>query len=551
MNELTQSFPPIETLDIPDDEYDNYILRSSRSVKQIKKVKRKKKATNPIDEKKKKVAKDTKLDLQSEKPCPDNEWLSFCVYDDLARALVTAGYKSPTEVQKNSLIDLIKIKKDSVVAAETGSGKTLLYIIPILQKCLQIKYHTDDTNHLGKLRCLILTPTRELAIQVKNMTNKISKPLEIFCVDIIGGLSEIKQERLLSKRPQILVGTPGRLWTYIEQYPHDHLHDLSGFKLLVIDEVDRMTEEGHFKQLSQIIGHLDKINKSYVKYVISATLGVKVDKTAKCESFYKVSKIVDVKKCIVHDFTNKSVTPDSLKEYKLFCDDKQLNLMLYLILLKSGKTLIFVPSIKVSDWLNIFLNNLNIFPLKLNSKMDQKNRLKLFDKFNSTNSIMIATDVASRGLDFPDIETIVHYNVPTNPDIYVHRSGRTARQFKCGSSVLIVNPSGVKYYHQIVQSLNREKDMEEYDVDLSQIKRYQNLIHKCSELTDKCFQIRKWESCNRWFKEKSIASETIIDPYFVKSSQPDEKTLKLAKSGVEKQKKYLQSELLNINHCRF
>ncbi|KAF0988000.1 hypothetical protein HZS_3562, partial [Henneguya salminicola] len=515
---LSEEFPVIEVLDIEKDEYDKIVSNKSKIInkKIIKKTKNKKKVISVKKE-----------DLNEEIIGPNNAWLDMGVPHALSIELTKNGFINPTGVQKNCVPKLIKMKNDSIVAAETGSGKTLAFIIPILTRCLSIKEESSG-NECNKLRCLIVTPTRELAIQVRNMTNKVSKILKIFCIEIIGGLSEIKQERMLNRRPQIVVGTPGRLWTYMDQYPHIHFQDLSGFKLLVIDEVDRMTEQGHFFQLKNIIDFLKKkINGNYLTYIFSATLSVKKQnskyKSKKNDSIYdKISKFISMSKNFkIFDVSNPTVTPDSLSEYKIFCDKKQINLFLYYILLSSGKTIIFVNSIHTSDWLTIFLSYLNIQTLKLNSKMDQKNRLKLYDKFNETNSILIATDVAARGLDIPNIHTVVHYNVPINPDIYVHRSGRTARQHRPGQSILLVVPESHAQYKVILKILDRDSDLTEYSVDYQKLEKYKEIVNLSSHNTDEYLKIRKLESTDRWFKEKSLSSETILDHIFVKINPID------------------------------
>jgi len=177
-------------------------------------------------------------------------WIPFNIHPLLLRGLHSCGFKSPTPIQNNSIQVAIRDRKDIIGAAETGSGKTLAFGLPVLNSILNDKEVKEKY-----LRCLIVTPTRELAMQICDHLRQVSKFTKIRVVPVVGGLSHQKQERLLSYSPEIIVGTPGRLWEFMSQ-SNSYLSDISKLNFFIIDEADRMIEFGHFKELENITSTL-------------------------------------------------------------------------------------------------------------------------------------------------------------------------------------------------------------------------------------------------------------------------------------------------------
>eukprot|EP01083_Nonionella_stella_P043109 116350_1 len=179
-------------------------------------------------------------------------WKKYRLSVPILRALRSLKFTRPTPVQDACLLPATRDRKDVVGAAVTGSGKTLAFGIPIVQRVILEMEQADNPSDLNKLCALILTPSRELAMQVTQHIKAITKFSNIQAITLVGGMSEHKQRRLLSRRPQIVVATPGRFWELFEQ-GNEHLCDMSSLRFFVLDEADRLAAEGHFKELASII----------------------------------------------------------------------------------------------------------------------------------------------------------------------------------------------------------------------------------------------------------------------------------------------------------
>ncbi|XP_063968406.1 ATP-dependent RNA helicase DDX24-like isoform X1 [Lytechinus pictus] len=323
-----------------------------------------------------------------------------------------------------------------------------------------------------KLFGLVLTPTRELAVQVKNHLVAAAKMTNIKVAVVVGGMSAEKQKRVLKKRPDIIVGTPGRLWE-LYQLGEPHLASLPDIQCLVIDEADRMVEKGHYAELSEI---LDVLNSSEQKssrqtFVFSATLSLihlgplrkslkkayKQDKKDKLDSV--MAKVGIREDAEVVDLTKREGTASTLLESKIVCAVEEKDIYLFYFLRQyPGRTLVFTNSIDCIRRLVSILSLLECTPLPLHSSMIQKQRLKNLERFTKNpKGLLLATDVAARGLDIPDIEHVIHYQVPRTSESYVHRSGRTARQAKSGLSVTLLSPNEMNFYRRLCKTLNREE----------------------------------------------------------------------------------------------
>ncbi|XP_030838949.1 ATP-dependent RNA helicase DDX24-like isoform X3 [Strongylocentrotus purpuratus] len=323
-----------------------------------------------------------------------------------------------------------------------------------------------------KLFGLVLTPTRELAVQVKNHLVAAAKMTNIKVAVVVGGMSAEKQKRVLKKRPDIIVGTPGRLWE-LYQLGEPHLASLPDVKCLIIDEADRMVEKGHYAELSEILDILNTSEQrsSRQTFVFSATLSLihlgplrkslkkayKQDKKDKLDSV--MAKIGIKEDAEVVDLTKREGTASSLLESKIVCAVEEKDIYLFYFLRQyPGRTLVFTNSIDCIRRLASILTLLDCKPLPLHSSMHQKQRLKNLERFTGNpKGLLLATDVAARGLDIPDIEHVIHYQVPRTSESYVHRSGRTARQAKVGLSVTLVSPNEMNFYRRLCKTLNREE----------------------------------------------------------------------------------------------
>ncbi|KAF6129650.1 DEAD-box helicase 24 [Phyllostomus discolor] len=322
---------------------------------------------------------------------------------------------------------------------------------------------------------LVLTPTRELAVQVKQHVDAVARFTGIKTAILVGGMSTQKQQRMLNRQPEIVVATPGRLWELVKE-KHPHLSDLRQLRCLVIDEADRMVEKGHFAELSQLLEMLSdsQYNPKRQTLVFSATLTLvhqaparilhkkhtkKIDKTAKLDLL--VQKIGMRGRPKVIDLTRKEATVETLTETKIHCENDEKDLYLYYFLMQHpGRTLVFANSISCIKRLSGLLKVLDIMPLTLHACMHQKQRLRNLEQFaHLEDCVLLATDVAARGLDIPKVQHVIHYQVPRTSEIYVHRSGRTARAANEGLSLMLIGPEDMINFKKIYKTLKKDEDI--------------------------------------------------------------------------------------------
>ena len=396
-------------------------------------------------------------------------------------------FSSPTKIQRESIPVSVFGKCDILGASPTGSGKTLGNIsnpnmfnffsnsyfdilafgIPIVQSIQKILSENEgNTDHLYSV---ILTPTRELAQQIHKHLKEITKYTQVSIACIIGGLAVVKQERLLKLKPHIVIGTPGRIWELVKD-GNEHLQKIESVRFFVVDETDRMAEKGHFTELEEILKLLNNTdNKSQRQnFVFSATLTMLHDlpqhkkksknmtKDQRLNEFVTMFGMKDPK---VFDVTSQSGMAAKLIESLILFELGEKDFHLYYIIINHpGRTIVFCNSIECVKRIASVLSHLNITPVMLHGKMEQKQRLKNLENFQKNeDSIMVTTQVAARGLDIPNVQHVIHYQVPTTGEDYVHRSGRTARVDKEGLSILIVSPEEVKFFVKLQKTLGRSK----------------------------------------------------------------------------------------------
>lgn len=433
-------------------------------------------------------------------------------------------FTKPSQIQEQAL-PLALAGRDVIGVAETGSGKTLAFGFPILQ-CLaqQAAFAKESSSPLNEsLTALILTPTRELAIQVKDHLVAFAQFTGHHVVPIVGGMSIQKQTRQLDRNPAIIVATPGRLWELISTNP-TYSERLIQARFLVLDEADRMLESGHFEELSNILKLLERKREKtsdwdqHVKaaaaaktaggdddedqekkdgkgkedtvkptsiartdydfsrqtFIFTATLSKELSlnltrKKNKAKSAQQSTEgtLEDLMERIeFHDESpamvnvgSEKIVASKLLEAKIDCLTAEKDLYLYYFAKKyPGRTLVFVNSIDAIRHLVPMMQLLGIEALGMHAQMQQRQRLKNLDRFKSNPfAFMIASDVAARGLDIPLVDHVIHYQVPRSGDIYVHRSGRTARAENEGISLLICGPDEVQLYRKMCITLKKDK----------------------------------------------------------------------------------------------
>ncbi|XP_027725980.1 ATP-dependent RNA helicase DDX24 [Vombatus ursinus] len=552
-------------------------------------------------------------------------WKDLFVPEPVLRALSSLGFGAPTPIQALALAPAIRDNLDILGAAETGSGKTLAFAIPMIHSVLRwqeeqkqasqeqaeslsedgeslvdvdgssddgsetsnplpgereeeedgdpshnpgdIKLELDEEkpahhrNRSNPLLGLVLTPTRELAVQVKHHIDAVAKFTGIKTALLVGGMAPQKQQRMLTRQPEIVIATPGRLWELIKEQ-HHHLSNLKQLRCLVIDEADRMVERGHFVELSQLVEMLNdsQYNPQRQTFVFSATLTLvhqaparvfqkknakKIDKTGKLDML--MQKIGMRGKPKVIDLTRKEATVETLTETKIHCDKEEKDFYLYYFLLQyPGRTMVFANSIDCIKRLTALLSILDRDPLPLHANMHQKQRLKNLERFaERDNGVLLSTDVAARGLDIPDVQHVIHYQVPRTSEIYVHRSGRTARAAKEGLSLLLIGPDDVINFKKIYKTLEKNEEIPLFPIEIKCMKAIKERVNLARQIEKEEYYNSRAKQHNAWFQQAADALEIDLDDdIFIggRRNEQEESQKQRMMKGMKKQLKHLLSQ---------
>ena len=359
-----------------------------------------------------------------------NNFSNFDLSNESQKALEGLGFKNPTPIQSKAIPAGLS-GQDILANAQTGSGKTLAFALPLIEK---IK---NNTNSSG----LILTPTRELAKQIFSVVNIIlSYHEKIRSILLIGGEGIYTQSNSLKKSPQIIIGTPGRI--------NDHLDrgslNINNCDLVVLDETDKMLEMGFEFQVRDI---LKTIKNKKQMLMFSATLPNQIIKLS--SKYSNNPKRISIQQNEVLNFNIKQdvikVSPkDKFKELS------------NQIKKRDGSILVFVKTKYGTEKLSKRLKKDGIKSTALHGGLRQNKRSRIMDNFRDEKfRIMIATDIASRGIDVPHIEHVINYDLPQAPEDFVHRIGRTARAGSVGEALSFITPNDSKIWKSIEMTLQR------------------------------------------------------------------------------------------------
>lgn len=365
---------------------------------------------------------------------------SLGVVEVLRTAMEGIGWKSPTDIQRQSLPEALQ-GRDIIGLAETGSGKTGAFAIPILQALLAAPQ---------RLFAVVLAPTRELAFQINEVFEALGSAIALHSTCIVGGIDMMTQSIALAKKPHVIVATPGRLV--------DHLQNTKGFNLrnlkyLVMDEADRMLSMDFEEEINQILAVIPRERNTYL---FSATMTSKVAKLQKASLTNPVKVEVN----------NKFQTPKTLVQQYLFIPAKWKDCYLAYILdeIKQQSVIIFVATCNNALRVTLLLRNLGFKAVCLHGQLSQPKRLGALNKFKAgERNILVATDVASRGLDIPNVDMVINFDIPSHGKDYVHRVGRTARAGRAGKSVAFVTQYDVEAYQRLEALISQK--LPEYPAD--------------------------------------------------------------------------------------
>ncbi|KAL1954804.1 hypothetical protein VTO42DRAFT_708 [Malbranchea cinnamomea] len=340
---------------------------------------------------------------------------SFPLSRPILRGLASVGFSVPTPIQRKT-IPVALLGKDIVGGAVTGSGKTAAFIVPILERLLY------RPRKVPTSRVAILMPTRELAVQCYNVATKLATYTDITFCQLVGGFSLREQENILKQRPDVIIATPGR---FIDHMRNSASFTVDTLEILVLDEADRMLEDGFANELNEI---LTTIPKSRQTMLFSATMTDSVDKLIRVGLNKPVRLMVDSKKQTVGTLVQEFVRLRPGSEGKR---------MGYLLLLCStvytNRVIIFFRQKKEAHRARVIFGLSGLKAAELHGSMSQEQRIKSVEAFRDGKvAFLLATDVASRGLDIKGVETVINYEAPQSHEIYLHRVGRTARAGRSG-----------------------------------------------------------------------------------------------------------------------
>ncbi|MCS4304906.1 MULTISPECIES: DEAD/DEAH box helicase [Chryseobacterium] len=346
---------------------------------------------------------------------------------DILKAIGELGYESPTEIQKQTIPFILSDIRDLIALAQTGTGKTAAFSLPILDMI-------DDTSR--KIQLLVLCPTRELCLQISKDIKNYSKYMkDIKTTAVYGGSSIVDQMRSLKDKPQIIVGTPGRVIDLINR----KALDFSAIHWLVLDEADEMLSMGFKDELETILRETPETKQTFL---FSATMNKEVERISKNyltkPHRISVGSINEVKKNITHEY------------YVVGYRQKKEALKRLIDANPNQYSIIFCRTRMETQEVADFLMQNGYAADALHGDLSQAQRDTVMKKFRLKNiDILVATDVAARGLDVNSLTHVIHFSLPDDPEVFVHRSGRTGRAGKNGISMALIKPEESRKLKQI------------------------------------------------------------------------------------------------------
>ncbi len=332
------------------------------------------------------------------------------INENIKKALQNKGFVKPSEVQEKVIPSALD-GKDLVGKSKTGTGKTAAFAIPLIQKIIKGQ----------SCSALIVVPTRELALQVKEEIASIAVGSSIKSMAVFGGQSINRQIELLRRRPEIIVGTPGRLLDLISR----KILFFNKTKFLVLDEADKMFDMGFREDVSKIISFLPKERQSLV---FSATMPEEI--LDLINRHLKHDRIV-------FDLSEDNAPVQQIKQFYLMVDNKKkFNALFDVLSNDDSKTLVFCRTKRTVDWIERQFLKRKIRVLAIHGDKKQNMRTRIIEEFKkSKDGILIATDVVARGIHVDDIGNVINFDFPQESETYLHRIGRTARQGRTGRAI--------------------------------------------------------------------------------------------------------------------
>ena len=358
-----------------------------------------------------------------------DNFLNLGISKEILFNLKSLNLVKPTPVQQRAIVPGYE-GKDILAIANTGTGKTAAFGIPIIQRLNQNK----------SLSALILSPTRELSIQIgKHLRELMGKNINIKSAVLIGGDSMKKQIDLIKKKPRIIIGTPGRIYDHINR----KTLNLKSINILVLDETDRMLDLGFIQQIQKIINFLPSKKQTLL---FSATLPKNIRNISTKYLFNPVNISVEKKEKILQNINHNTLNINQGEKY---------NKLLQELDTREGSVIVFMKTKHSSKKIYLKLLKDGQSVNTIHGNIRQNKRINILNKFrNQKFRVLVATDIAARGLDIPHIEHVINYDLPQRTEDYIHRIGRTARAGKKGSALSFISENDKKIWKMISKLIN-------------------------------------------------------------------------------------------------
>jgi ATP-dependent RNA helicase RhlE len=358
---------------------------------------------------------------------------TFGLSDHILQGVRAAGYTSPTPIQSLAIRPALE-GKDIIASAQTGTGKTAAFVLPILQRLAIASVDRRDARHP---RALVLTPTRELAHQIQDAVETYGRFLSLHAVSIYGGVDMTKQVKLLRRGADIVVATPGRLLDHLQR----STIDLTKIQVLVLDEADRMLDMGFIKDVRKIIGRLPKARQTML---FSATLSNDINMLAGSilqdpETFQIGERRNPVETITQHFYEAPKEGKMDLLAHALNAETME-------------SVLVFSRTKHGADKISRRLEQGGFASIAIHSNRTQAQRERALEGFKrGTYRVLVATDIAARGIDVSGISHVINFDVPQFAEDYIHRIGRTGRAGASGDAITFVSRDEHQYLRRIEQ----------------------------------------------------------------------------------------------------
>lgn len=357
--------------------------------------------------------------------------------EPIRRALKSEGYTQPTPIQKQA-IPILLDHKDLLGCAQTGTGKTAAFAIPIIQSLLE---NPADPSRSRQIKALVLCPTRELAAQIGQSFNSFARFTPIRTAVIFGGVPQSAQETALIRGVDVLIATPGRLLDLMGQ---GYIH-FGNLKWFVLDEADLMLDMGFIPDIKRIIAQLPSHRQSVF---LSATIPPEAAKLANA-ILHKPERV---------DVTEQISSADTINQSLYFVDkpDKRALLIYVLKNSKAGSALVFTRTKSGADKVAQSLNQAGIRSEAIHGNKPQYARIKALSDFKTKRTrVLVATDIAARGIDVSNLAMVINYELPNVSEMYIHRIGRTGRAGAGGSALSFCDADERNYLKDIHKLLTK------------------------------------------------------------------------------------------------